>query len=193
MRAIVGVQRITSGSLTVLDHPAGTAELRKRVAYTTQTPAFYADLSIVENLQFFARVLGVGRDQIDRVLATVALSPLAHRVVATLSGGEQSRVSLAIALLADAEMLILDEPTVGLDPLLRIDLWQQFRAIADGGVTLLVSSHVLDEAVHCDNLILMRSGTIVATGSPKELCERTGTESVEEAFVSIVRERERTP
>ena len=187
MRSIIGVQRITAGAIRVLGLSAGTPELRRRVAYTTQSPAFYADLSVRENLQYFARVLGVGRENVDRALSDVALTALANRVVSTLSGGEQSRTSLAIALLADAEVLILDEPTVGLDPLLRIELWRQFRELAGQGRTLLVSSHVLDEATHCDNLILMRTGLILATGSPVDLCRRTGGQTVEDAFVSIVR------
>ncbi|MBV8445279.1 MAG: ABC transporter ATP-binding protein [Candidatus Dormibacteraeota bacterium] len=191
MRSIVGVQRNVTGSLSVLGLPAGQPELRHRIAYTTQAPATYADLTVHENLEYFAAIIGAPAPRVAATIEHVGLSGLEHRTVASLSGGQQSRVSLGVALLADAEVLILDEPTVGLDPLLRIELWSLFRQLAGAGRTLLVSSHVLDEAAHCDLLVLMRDGRILATGAPADLCSRTGTTGIEDAFIALVRRGDR--
>jgi ABC-2 type transport system ATP-binding protein len=185
IRSIVGVQIVESGNVTVLDRPAGAPELRRRVAYVTQAPSVYGDLTVRENLRYFAGVLGVGGDEVDEAIRTVGLGDLADQVVRTGSGGERSRVSLAAALLGDPDLLVLDEPTVGLDPVLRRDLWNTFHRLAEGGATLLVSSHVMDEAERCDDLVLVRDGRIVATGTPQELRERTGREDLEEAFLAI--------
>jgi ABC-2 type transport system ATP-binding protein len=185
MRSIVGVQIIHGGSVTVLGRPAGSPELRRRVAYVTQTPSVYADLTLRENLAYFARVLGVPLAQVDAPIETVDLGGQADQVVRTMSGGERSRVSLATALLGEPELLILDEPTVGLDPVLRRDLWATFHRLADEGATLLVSSHVMDEATRCDELLLMREGQIVAAATPDDLRERTGKQDLEEAFLVI--------
>jgi ABC-2 type transport system ATP-binding protein len=183
MRALVGVQSGISGTVTVLGFPAGTAELRRRVGYVTQAPAVYTDLSVGENLDYFARVLG--SDRADEVLEQVGLADRRGQLVQTLSGGQRARVSLATALLGEPELLVLDEPTVGLDPVLRRDLWQLFRVLADGGTTILVSSHVMDEATRCDRLLLMRDGRIVADDSPAGLLRATGAEDVEGAFLSL--------
>jgi ABC-2 type transport system ATP-binding protein len=183
MRALVGVQSGISGTVTVLGFPAGTAELRRRVGYVTQAPAVYTDLSVGENLDYFARVLG--SDRVDEVLEQVGLADRRGQLVQTLSGGERARVSLATALLGEPELLVLDEPTVGLDPVLRRDLWQLFRVLADGGTTILVSSHVMDEATRCDRLLLMRDGRLVADDSPAGLLRATGAEDVEGAFLSL--------
>jgi ABC-2 type transport system ATP-binding protein len=185
IRSIVGVQIVEAGEVSVLGLPAGTPALRRRVAYVTQAPSVYGDLTVRENLGYFARVLGVPRVGVEEAIGTVGLSDLAGRVAGTGSGGEQSRVSLAVALLGDPELLVLDEPTVGLDPVLRRDLWATFHSLAEGGATLLVSSHVMDEAARCDDLLLMRDGRIVATGTPQELRERTGREDLEEAFLVL--------
>ncbi len=185
MRALVGVQAGTHGTVTVLGEPAGTASLRRRVGYVTQAPAVYPDLSIDENLSYFAAVLGVTRPRIEQVLAQVALTDRRTQLVATLSGGQRARVSLATALLSTPELLVLDEPTVGLDPVLRRDLWDVFRQLADDGATILVSSHVMDEAARCDRLLLMRDGRIVADDSPDGLLERTGAKDIEGAFLAI--------
>ncbi|MEJ7786609.1 MAG: ABC transporter ATP-binding protein [Solirubrobacteraceae bacterium] len=185
MRALVGVQRVHGGDVTVLGLPAGAPELRSRVAYVTQAPSVYADLTVRENLEYFATVLDAPAGRIGEAMTTVDLSRLVNRVVGTLSGGERSRTSLAVALLTDPELLILDEPTVGLDPVLRQALWQTFRALADRGMTLLVSTHVMDEALHCDDLTLMRDGRIVATASPDELLRRTGVDDLEQAFIVL--------
>jgi ABC-2 type transport system ATP-binding protein len=185
MRAIVGVQIVESGEATVLGLPAGTAELRRRVGYVTQAPSVYADLEVRENLAYFARVLGAPAARIDEALATVALEAHASQLVRTLSGGERSRVTLATALLASPDVLVLDEPTVGLDPVLRRDLWRTFHELADAGATVLVSSHVMDEASRCDQLILMREGRIVATATPDELLQRTGAPDLDAAFLAL--------
>ena len=185
IRSIVGVQVVADGSVRVLGLPAGSPELRRRVAYVTQAPSVYADLSVRENLAYFARVLGVGGARVDEAIAVVDLGDHADQVVRTLSGGERSRVSLATALLGHPELLVLDEPTVGLDPVLRRDLWATFRRLAAEGATLLVSSHVMDEADRCDDLLLMRDGRIVAAETPAALRARTGEQDLEAAFLAV--------
>jgi ABC-2 type transport system ATP-binding protein len=190
MRAIVGVQARVSGTLELLGLPAGTPELRPRVGYVTQAPAVYVDLTARENLRYFARVLGAADDAVPRALSAVALSDLADHIVGRMSGGQQARVSLATALLSDPEVLVLDEPTVGLDPVLRRDLWALFRRLADAGAALLVSSHVMDEAEHCDRIWLMREGRLLADATREELLERSCTDSVEHAFLRLVEARE---
>ena len=190
MRAIVGVQRITGGSLTVLGEPAGAAALRRRIGYQPQASALYGDLAVIENLRYFARVRGAPAADVDRVLDTVDLRRHARSVVDRLSGGERARASLATALLGDPELLVLDEPTVGLDPLLRRDLWESFHALAAAGATLLVSSHVMDEAERCDDLLLLRGGRIVAAGEPADLLARADAPDLGEAFLRIVEAEE---
>jgi ABC-2 type transport system ATP-binding protein len=185
IRAIVGVQIVESGDISVLGRPAGSPELRRWIGYVTQAPSVYGDLTVRENLVYFARVLGAADESIDEAIRTVGLEEHADQVVRTLSGGEQSRVSLATALLGAPDVLVLDEPTVGLDPVLRRDLWETFHRLAERGATLLVSSHVMDEAERCDELLLMREGRIVATGAPSELLARTRTDDLEEAFLSL--------
>jgi ABC-2 type transport system ATP-binding protein len=186
IRSIVGVQKVEGGTVTVLDEPAGTPSLRPRVAYVTQAPSVYADLTVTENLRYFARVLGAPTGAIARALTAVDLSDAADRMVGTLSGGQRSRVSLAAALLGRPDVLVLDEPTVGLDPVLRRDLWDLFHRLAADGATLLVSSHVMDEAARCDRLLLMREGRLVADTTPDELRERTGEQEMETAFLRLV-------
>ena len=189
LRAIVGVQRIESGSVRVLGLPAGSPPLRRRVAYTTQAPSVYGDLTVRENLRYFGRLLSMDEPALDRAIEAVRLDADADSIVNRLSGGQIARASLATALLGRPEVLILDEPTVGLDPLLRRDLWGLFRSLAEAGATLVVSSHVMDEAVSCDELILIRDGTIVAHSSPQEIRERTGTDDMSEAFVRLIEEQ----
>jgi ABC-2 type transport system ATP-binding protein len=185
MRSIVGVQIVESGQVRVLGAPAGSKELRRLVGYVTQAPSVYGDLTVRENLHYFARVLDAPDARIDEAIRTVALGGQTNQVVGTLSGGERSRVSLATALLGRPQLLVLDEPTVGLDPVLRRDLWTTFHELAAGGTTLLVSSHVMDEAERCDDLILLREGRIVATGAPDELRSRTHADDLEEAFLVL--------
>jgi ABC-2 type transport system ATP-binding protein len=186
MRAIVGVQRVDSGRVLVLGEPAGSPPLRRRVAYTTQAPSVYADLTVRENLRYFARILAAPSQRIDETLETVGLTADADRVVNELSGGQRARASLASALLGRPEVLVLDEPTVGLDPVLRRDLWTKFRELAATGATLLVSSHVMDEAERCDELLLLREGRLLAVGPVPEIRRRTGTEDLNEAFLRLI-------
>ena len=175
MRAIVGVQSVESGSVLVLGQPAGSPSLRRRVAYVTQEPSVYGDLTVRENVRYFARVAGASRTRIGEAIEAVGLDAEADRVVAKLSGGQRARVSLATALVGDPEVLVLDEPTVGLDPVLRRDLWLMFAELAARGAALLVSSHVMDEAGRCDELLLLREGRLLASGSVAELRRRAGT------------------
>ena len=186
LRAIVGVQRVAGGSIDVLGSPAGATRLRSRVAYLTQAPAVYADLTVRENVRYFGRILGVPAAHVDEVIGRVFLDGVAGRVVARLSGGQRARVSLATALLGDPALLVLDEPTVGLDPVLRRDLWQLFHELAEGGATLLVSSHVMDEADRCDELVLLREGAVLATGTPDELRRRTQAAALDDVFLRLV-------
>jgi ABC-2 type transport system ATP-binding protein len=191
MRAIVGVQVIDSGSLSVLGHPAGAAALRSRIGYSTQDPAIYADLTGLENLRYFAAVLGADPSDVDRVVAETGLADCARQLGGELSGGQRSRLSLAVALLGTPELLVLDEPTVGFDPVVRQDLWELFYRLAAGGVTVLVSSHVMDEAGRCERLLLLRDGMLLADGSPAGLRARIGTDDLEDVFLRLVKERER--
>ncbi len=185
MRAIVGVQQVESGSVRVLGLPAGSAELRHRVGYVTQAPSVYGDLTVRENLRYFARVLGVPAARVDSAIDIVDLRSQADQVVRTLSGGERSRSSLAAALLGEPDVLVLDEPTVGLDPVLRRDLWATFHRLAEAGAALLVSSHVMDEAARSDSLVLMREGRIVAHDTPAGLLAQTGARDLEAAFLQL--------
>ncbi len=189
MRSIVGVQIVEAGTVRVLGLPAGSPPLWRRVGYVTQEPSVYGDMSVRENLRYFARILGAPPSRIDEAIDEVDLRAQADQLTRTLSGGERSRVSLATALLGRPELLVLDEPTVGLDPVLRRDLWTLFHELAETGRTLLVSSHVMDEAERCDELVLMRDGTVVATGSPSGLLERTGATDLEEAFLTLAEAR----
>jgi len=186
MRAIVGVQVVAGGRIDVLGEPAGSAALRRRVGYMTQSLSVYSDLSVRENLRYFARLYGVGQDRVESAIGTVALDDFGNRVLNRLSGGQKARVSLAAALLGEPEVLVLDEPTVGLDPLLRRDLWNLFHRLAESGTTLIVSSHVMDEAERCDGLLILRDGKLIATGSPDELRARTGAHGLDDVFLRLV-------
>ncbi|TRW45198.1 ABC transporter ATP-binding protein, partial [Georgenia yuyongxinii] len=205
MRAILGVQRVAGGAVTVLGRPAGSRELRRRIGYVTQAPSVYSDLTVEENLRYFARVLGLpgeraaaranGRREgaadagprgVADVLEITGLGGQRKQLVGTLSGGQLSRVSLAAALLGTPELLVLDEPTVGLDPVLRESLWGTFRELAATGTTLLVSSHVMDEAARCDELVLLREGHVLTRTTLPELLRRTGQDNPERAFLHLV-------
>ena len=186
MRAIVGVQKLRSGTVDVLGEPAGTRPLRDRVGYVTQAASVYDDLSVRENLRFFARVLGATDEDVERSLDAVDLRDNTHQVVGNLSGGQRSRVSLAVALLRQPEVLVLDEPTVGLDRVLRRDLWAMFHRLADAGSAVLVSSHVMDEAQRCDRLLLMRDGRIIADDTPQRILDAAGVTEIEAAFLALV-------
>ena len=187
MRAIVGVQARVSGTVRVLGQAAGDSKLRPRIGYVTQAPSVYGDLSVRENLRYFARLVDAPPARVGEVLATVGLTGRASQVVGSLSSGERARVSLATAMLHRPDLLILDEPTVGLDPVLREDLWSTFRGLAEAGATLLISSHVMEEAAECDELLLMHDGALLAQTTPQALRERTGEQDLGGAFLAIIR------
>ncbi len=189
MRCLVGVQIVTSGSVRVLGEDAGSAGLRHRVGYVTQSPSVYADLTVQENARYFAAVLGVGATAADRAVNDVGLDDQARQLVTTLSGGERARASLACALLGEPELLILDEPTVGLDPVLREELWAMFASLVGGGTTIVVSSHVMDEAGRCDRILLLREGDLVADDTPDELRRMAGTDDLDQMFLTLIRQR----
>jgi ABC-2 type transport system ATP-binding protein len=186
MRAIVGVQVVASGAITVLGESAGSTPLRSRVGYVTQAPSVYTDLTVEENLRFFASVVGAEGRRIGEVVETVGLNGFEHRVVGALSGGQRSRVSLATALLGKPAVLVLDEPTVGLDPVLRADLWKTFHWLASEATTLLISSHVMDEAAECDEILLMRDGAILRQTTPDGLRSETGEADLSQAFLALI-------
>lgn len=187
MRAIVGTQIISGGDVKVLGDTAGSAALRRRVGYMTQEASIYDDLPVAANLAYFAKILGAPPAQVAEIIKRTDLGAETRSLAADLSGGQRSRLSLAIALLGSPELLVLDEPTVGLDPVLRVALWELFAELAAEGATLLVSSHVMDEATRCDRLLLMREGRIIAQETPASLLERTGTDNAEDAFLALIR------
>jgi ABC-2 type transport system ATP-binding protein len=187
MRCIVGTQLIASGTVRVLGLPAGSAALRRRIGYLPQDPTIYDDLRIVDNVRYFASLYGFHGHAADSAIERVGLSDHSTAYCGNLSGGQRTRVSLACALVCQPELLVLDEPTVGLDPVLRADLWEQFADLARAGTTLLVSSHVMDEADHCGDLLLMRDGHLVTHTNPTRLREDTGCTSLEDAFLSIIK------
>lgn len=186
IRSIVGAQKLTQGEITVLGKPAGSASLRSKLGYVTQLPAIYDDLTVRQNIRYFATIMGSGKADADRVIEQVDLQDQAKQIVGSLSGGQRARVSLAVALLGDADVLILDEPTVGLDPLLRQHLWQLFKNLAAQGKTLLISSHVMDEAEQCTNLLLLRDGKVLSDSTKEALLAKTHTTTVQAAFLALV-------
>jgi ABC-2 type transport system ATP-binding protein len=188
MRCIVGTQIVTAGSVTVLGHAAGEALLRHRVGYMPQDPTIYNDLRVIDNVRYFAALCGVSAGAADEAVEAVDLQDHRTAYCVNLSGGQRARVSLACALVSHPDLLVLDEPTIGLDPVLRADLWEQFEVLARAGTTLLVSSHVMDEADHCGDLLLMREGHLLAHTTPDRLREDTGCTSLEEAFLSVIKD-----
>jgi ABC-2 type transport system ATP-binding protein len=187
MRSIVGTQIITAGSVTVLGQPAGSSPLRRRIGYMPQEATIYNDLRIVDNVRYFASLYGMDASAADQAVDAVGLNDHRTALCGNLSGGQRTRASLACALVSMPDLLVLDEPTVGLDPVLRVDLWEQFHQLAKRGTTLIVSSHVMDEADHCGDLLLMREGHLLAHSTPQKLREDTGCQSLEEAFLSVIR------
>lgn len=186
MRCLVGVQKLSGGELRILGQSAGHKELRRQIGYVTQRPAVYDDLTVEQNLKYFATIVGVGKEDVGRVIGEVRLEKQRNQVVATLSGGQQARVSLAIALLGSPEVLIFDEPTVGLDPVLREELWTLFAELAESGRTLLISSHVMDEAERCENVLLLRDGKLLWNDSRVALLKATKTRDVGAAFMVVI-------
>jgi ABC-2 type transport system ATP-binding protein len=190
MRAIVGVQVVESGRVTVLGHPAGSAPLRRKIGYLTQAPSVYADLTVAENTRYFASLHGLKRNVADEAIEAVGLAGHRDQLVANLSGGQRSRASLACAIVSRPEVLVLDEPTVGQDPVLRDELWDHFRRLAADGATVLVSSHVIDEANRCDRLLLIREGVLIADDTPAAVKTSAGTEDLDQAFLRLIKRQE---
>jgi ABC-2 type transport system ATP-binding protein len=186
MRCIVGAQLIHSGTVAVLGKPAGDKALRGRIGYATQAASIYPDITVLENLRYFAALFRVNRDRVNTVLEDVGLTGYRGQLARDLSGGQRGRLSLACALIGDPEVLILDEPTVGLDPVLRVQIWDMFAALREAGKTIVVSSHVMDEADRCEELILMRDGNVLAHEPPSDLLRRSGTDDLESAFLKLV-------
>ncbi|HJP81230.1 MAG TPA: ABC transporter ATP-binding protein [Candidatus Saccharimonadales bacterium] len=189
IRSIVGVQKLTSGTLTVLGEAAGSRLLRRRIGYMAQGMAVYVDLTVEQNLRYFGTLLGASRAQCEAIIEQVHLDDRRHYQVKHLSGGQQARVSLGIALLGDPDLLMLDEPTVGLDPILRRELWALFDELAADGKTLVISSHVMDETERCDNLLLLRQGELLWSDTREKLLSSMGAVTVEDAFVAAVSAR----
>jgi len=189
MRAIVGAQKITKGTLTIFGDAAGARCLRSKIGYVPQEPAVYDDLTVYQNLSYFGSVVGASKAQVVEVIKSVQLQPKKDALISHLSGGQRARVSLAIALLGNPQLLILDEPTVGLDPVLREELWQLFESLATKGKTLLISSHVMDEAERCQQIILLRESKLLWDGSKNDLLKQTGTKTVEAAFLDAIRRK----
>jgi ABC-2 type transport system ATP-binding protein len=187
IRAIVGVQVVRAGTVTVLGRPAGTPALRDKIGYVSQSPSIYLDLTVAENTNYFAAVAGVDRSAARAAIEQVGLAEAAGQLAGNLSGGQQSRASLACAIVGDPPVLVLDEPTVGLDPVLREELWDFFAQRARGGVSVLVSSHVMDEANRCDTLLLMRAGRLLADDTPAAIKRRAGTDDMDRAFLNLIR------
>jgi ABC-2 type transport system ATP-binding protein len=190
MRALVGVQQVRSGEVTVLGLPAGSPALRARIGYVTQAPSVYGDLSVRDNARYFAALYGRGAAAADDAITAVGLGDAANQLVNDLSGGQKGRASLACALVGEPDLLVLDEPTVGLDPVLRVELWDRFHALAAGGTTLIVSSHVMDEAARCDRLLLLRDGELIADSTPAQLRTDGGSDDLELAFLQLIRARQ---
>ncbi len=194
LRGIVGSLRIASGEISVFDEPAGSQSLREQVSYMTQELSVYPDLTVRENLKYFITMAGQPRrmsgDILTGVLRLVDMTNKADSLVSNLSSGQKQRVSLAVALIGSPKLMVLDEPTVGLDPVLRENLWNLFTTFANQGTTLIISSHSMDEAGRCDDLVLIRGGKLIAHSSPKELLQLTGTKTVEESFLKLVGDKE---
>ena len=190
IRVIVGNLKVTSGVVTVLGKPAGTKELREHVSYMPQGLSIYPDLTVKENLEYFITMTGQPKKESGRVLKEVLdmvdMTSKSSSLVSQLSGGQKQRVSLAIALIGSPKLMVLDEPTVGLDPVLRGNLWNLFDRLAGQGTTLIISSHSMDEASRCDDLVLIRDGKLIAHNSPKDILRQTNSKTVEESFLKLV-------
>lgn len=187
IRAVVGVQKVAGGAVRVLGHPAGSAELRHQIGYVSQAPSVYADLTVEENVRYFAALLGFDRAAARDAVDQVGLSDAARQLVGTLSGGQQSRASLACALVGEPKVLVLDEPTVGQDPVLREELWDALVRRAGSGVTVVVSSHVMSEANRCEKLLLIRDGAILIDDTPTAVKATAGTDDLDDAFLALIR------
>lgn len=194
IRSIVGRLAVSKGSIEIFGRSAGSPELRNTLTYMTQELSIYSDLTVRENLIYFSRMAGQSRTEarttVKELLKVVDIPDKSNTLVSNLSGGQKQRVSLAVALIGSPKLMVLDEPTIGLDPALRDRLWQLFNTIASRGTTLIISSHSMDEARRCEDLVLIREGEIIAHSSPQELLHKTGTNTVEKAFLKLVGDKE---
>ena len=189
IRTLVGSQQITKGTITTLGLAPGSKEVRSRIGYMAQKSAFYSDITVSENLHYFASILGVSRNRVLEILELTALTRHSNSLANSLSGGESSRLSLAIALLGNPDILFLDEPTVGLDPILRIELWKLFLELRQQGKLIVISSHIMEEAERCDEVLLLREGQLLFFGEPTELKRKTGCKDIESSFIALVSEK----
>ena len=186
IRLLTGLTRATNGWAEILGVRMPDRTTLGRLGYMTQSDGIYPALTAAENVRFFGAVYGVrGESSVRDALEVVELGDRSDSISGTLSGGQRRRLSLACALVHRPAVLFLDEPTVGVDPLLRVQFWTHFRALADAGTTLVVSSHVMDEADRCDELLFVRSGKVIARGTGREIRERAGTADLEQAFLQF--------
>ena len=194
IRVLTGLTQASGGEVSVLEHKPQDKAVRSLVGYMPQETALYLDLTVRENLQLFGRLYDMDRQslntRIDDLLAFVNLSDQADQVITELSGGMQHRASLAAALLPKPKLLVLDEPTVGVDPELRANFWQRFQKMQDEGTTILITTHYMDEAMRCERVGLVNHGKLIAEGSPQDLILRTGTKTLEEAFLALAGRKE---
>jgi ABC-2 type transport system ATP-binding protein len=190
MRVLVGRLQVQKGSINILGLPVGSPGLRRELSYMTQELSVFLDLTVKENLAYFATMIGIKRKELGKTirqaLEAVDLTDKSRSLVSDLSGGQKQRVSLAVALLGSPKIMVLDEPTVGLDPVLRDNLWNLFRKLAAGGTSLIISSHSMEEAERCDDLVLIRAGRVIAHMAPDELTRQTGTKTIEQSFLKLV-------
>jgi len=187
VKAIVGMSEPTKGSVTVLQTKMPSLSTVSRIGYMAQSDALYEDLNAYDNILFFASLYGMkgkkAKLRADEVLELVLLRDQGKKLVKNFSGGMKRRLSLAIALVHSPEILILDEPTVGIDPVLKVEFWKEFERVRETGVTIIITTHVMDEAEHCDRLALIRNGGIIAMGTPFELKRDSGEDTMEGAFL----------
>ncbi|QGQ96993.1 ABC transporter ATP-binding protein [Paenibacillus psychroresistens] len=187
VKLISGIDVATSGDIRLLDVSMPKLEMMNQIGYMSQSDALYMELSAQENLEFFAALFGLNaaarKIRIQEVMELVDLQAFLKKSVASYSGGMKRRLSLAIALLHKPKVLILDEPTVGIDPVLRKSIWDEFTRLSQQGTTIIVTTHVMDEADKCHRLGMIREGKLIAVGSPAELKQQTGTNTIEEAFL----------
>ena len=189
IRSIAGVQKVESGTVTILGRPAGSRAARASVGYMTQASAAYKDLTVRENVAHWARIARAPASAVDEIISQLRLTDRAHALASNISGGQASRLSLACTMVGNPPVLLLDEPTVGLDPVLREEIWGLIRERAAAGTTVLVSSHVMDEAQRCDSLVFIREGDILATGTAESILEDTATSSMDAAFLALAKEQ----
>lgn len=187
VKMIAGIDEATRGEVEVLGTQMPKLSMMNRIGYMAQSDAMYNELTAKENLEFFGALFGLRggkmKRRIDEVMALVNLTEHLKRPVGAYSGGMKRRLSLAIALIHEPEVLILDEPTVGIDPVLRQSIWNEFENLSQKGTTILVTTHVMDEADKCHRLGMVRDGKLIAVGTPEALKQETGSATIEEAFL----------